>query len=112
MEKRIGEIEERRAKLEVLLTQFAALGERGRSLNHSVVEISQSKKEGNQKELLPRLDEVLARLDELIAGALQLVQAADAEQMEDVSRDADALRKQLQGARNKVNLLAQQIRAV
>lgn len=53
-------------------------------------------------DVLARLDGVTSKAEEVIAEAEAVRQAAKAEEWQDVERDADALRQQLQAAKNKV----------
>jgi len=107
---RAEEIRERRAKLSQLQERFAALGEEAKAINGLVQEISAAKK-GFAKtgELVDRLALVEARMAGVIDGATALLRLAEEDGLEDVARQADSLRQQIHGARNKIRLLQQSL---
>ncbi len=55
--------------------------------------------------LIERLEEIVARMGVAVAGAQAVAQEARAADFVDVERSADALRQQLQAARNRVGLV-------
>jgi hypothetical protein len=97
---RAHEIAARRTRYVELVQKMGALGGEAREVN---VALQASDK---TRESVLSVQEKLARIAE---GAEELGKLAAAEELEDLSRQADSLRMQLQGARNKLNLLAEKL---
>jgi ABC-type transporter Mla subunit MlaD len=98
-----------RAKSEsygALLTRFGELGDRARDTSEAARALSVPEMAVlSHAEKIERLSGVEAAMTALIDDAGKLVQQARAEDVDDISQQADSLRQQLQAARNKVSLL-------
>lgn len=97
-----GRFEERMA----LLERVAALGQQAQDINGPVAAVVDAEGERTAAELLKTLEEVGARTEAVIAEATSVHEAAEGADWQDIARDTDSLRQQLQSARNKV-LVAQ-----
>ena len=62
-------------------------------------------------EVVAKLTEVQERMTNVVAGAGALGQEAEAEHMEDLARQCDSLKQQVQSALNKVTLLREKLSA-
>jgi hypothetical protein len=89
-----------------LLERVALLGQSAQEINEPVAAVLEGGEEKAPAELLKSLDEVGARTEAVIAEADAVQRAAQEGDWLDIARDADALKQQLQAARNKV-LIAQ-----
>lgn len=89
-----------------LLERVAALGERAQAINGPVAAVMDGQTERTAAELLKSLEEVGTRTEAAIAEAAAVHEAAQGSDWQDIARDTDALRQQLQSARNKI-LVAQ-----
>jgi hypothetical protein len=99
-------IKERFEDRMALLERVAALGQKAQDINGPVAAVVDGTTERTPAELLKTLEEVGARTEAAIAEAASVHDAAEAADWQDIARDTDALRQQLQAARNKV-LVAQ-----
>jgi chromosome segregation ATPase len=99
-------IQQRIQKRSALLERFSALGERARSLNEPVAALEAKQDSANAQDLLKTLSEVAARTESVVAEAETLGADADADDWQDIAREATTLKQQLQSARNKI-LVAQ-----
>jgi hypothetical protein len=97
---RAHEIAARRTRYVELVQKMGALGGEAREVNVALQAADKT------RESVLSVQEKLARIAE---GAEELGKLAAAEELEDLSRQADSLRMQLQGARNKLNLLAEKL---
>lgn len=96
----------------VLLERIAALGQRAQAINEPVTAIlGRDSGQGDPaaEALLRSLDEVGALTEAVIAEADELARAANASEWVDIARDAEALKQQLQTARNKVLVAARNV---
>ena len=89
-----------------LLERVAALGQRAQGINEPALAVMSDEGERTPAELLRSLEDVGTRTDAAIAEADAVHRAAEDGQWLDIARDTDALKQQLQSARNKV-LVAQ-----
>lgn len=99
-------IKERFENRMALLERVAALGQRAQEINGPVAAVMEGDGEKKPAELLKSLEEVSARTEAVIAEASEVHAAAQSGDWQDIARDTDALRQQLQSARNKI-LVAQ-----
>jgi hypothetical protein len=89
---------------QTLLERVARLGECARAINEPAA--SASEVNGDPQAMLAVLAEVTNRTDEAIAEAAVVVRAAEEGNWQDIARDTDSLKQQLEAARNRI-LLAQ-----
>jgi hypothetical protein len=85
-----------------LLERVAALGQKAQEINGPVAAVIGQEGERTAAELLKSLEEVGTRTDAAIAEAASVHEAAQTSDWQDIARDTDALRQQLQSARNKI----------
>jgi hypothetical protein len=101
----------RTAQLGQLMEGYKALGVAAASLSGEAGELLRKKKElGDQAlggELLTQVQTLRDKLSAVAQIAQQLVEAARAEDFEDIARQADSVRQQLLSAHNRLSLLAQ-----
>jgi chromosome segregation ATPase len=95
-------IQARVQKRSALLQRFSALGERARALNEPVAALEAKEGEANAQDLLRTLGEVVAATDSVVAEADVLLADANTDDWEDIAREANTLKQQLQSARNKI----------
>lgn len=95
-------IQERVEKRSALLERFSALGDRARSLNDPVALLEAKEGEANAQDLLTTLGEVASRTESVVAEAEALGADANADDWQDIAREATTLRQQLLSARNKI----------
>src|SRR5258706_2866927 len=91
----------RAIELGELLKQFASLGEEAKALNallQSAMSYKDNPYEGAEAE--QRLAEVFTRMDQVVVSAQDLAKLAVEKDMEDIARQADAIRQQVYSARN------------
>jgi len=90
-----------------LLERVAALGQRAQDINEPVAAVMSGTEENRSPiDLLETLRDVNARTEAVIAEADAVHKLAQDGDWQDIARDTDALKQQLQSARNKV-LVAQ-----
>gem|GEM_PF-1364959 len=110
---RVAAIDARTAEHEAIAARFGALGEEARGINALVQEVTAGGGMPTTPDrlagLIERLEQIVARMDVAGAGAQAVAQEARAADFVDVERNADALRQQLQAARNRVGLLRQSL---
>ena len=97
-------IKERFEDRMALLERVAALGQKAQDISVPVAAVGDGS--GSPAELLRTLEEVGARTEAVIAEAASVHETAQSSDWQDIARDTDALRQQLQSARNKI-LVAQ-----
>ncbi len=90
-----------------LLERVAALGQRAQDINEPALAVMSGQEENRSPtELLKSLEDVTTRTEAVIAEADAVHKLAQEGDWQDIARDTDALKQQLQSARNKV-LVAQ-----
>ena len=100
-------IQQRNDARNALLERVNALGLRARDINAPMNElVTDEAAHGDANHVLAKIQDVGERLEAVIAEAAAVATAAREEDWQDVARDADVLKQQLQSARNKV-LVAQ-----
>jgi hypothetical protein len=100
-------IQQRNDARNALLERVNALGLRARDINAPMNElVADEASHGDAAHVLARIQDVGERLEAVIAEAAAVACAAKEEDWQDIARDADVLKQQLQSARNKV-LVAQ-----
>jgi hypothetical protein len=98
-------LSDRAATFQSLIGRYGALADNARSLNVRASEIVARKASGaDGRELLQAIGEILARADEIVARAEELAEAARSGDFDDLARSADALKQQMQSARNRITL--------
>lgn len=101
----------RSAQLGQLMEGYKALGVAAASLSGEAGELLRKKKELGDKalggELLTQVQTLRDKLSAVAQIAQQLVEAARAEDFEDIARQADSVRQQLLSAHNRLSLLTQ-----
>lgn len=85
-----------------LLERFAALGERTVAMNEPVSRVLEPEASGAQPAVMAALQQIVARTEEIVAEADLVANDAREGQWADIAREADALKQQVQSARNKV----------
>jgi hypothetical protein len=110
---RAKEIQARTAEFHELLKRFGLLGEAAKDIHALVQEAAALKKEDGSVSLeaLGRLEQVSEQMARIVATAQDVAKDAKARGIEDIERQADALRQQVQSARNKLLLLQQNLAA-
>ena len=115
IQQRALELQERTGVFQGLLQQYGALGQDAIALNGLVQALAAKKREASTQEdavgLLRQVEEVQAGMARVAAAAAALVQTADERDFGDLARQADSLRQQLLGARNKMGLLHKSLSA-
>jgi hypothetical protein len=99
-------IKERFEDRMALLERVAALGQKAQDISGPAAEVANSEGERSPSEVLKTLEEVGSRTEAVIAEAASVHEQAQNSDWQDIARDTEALRQQLQAARNKI-LLAQ-----
>jgi hypothetical protein len=108
---RAKEIQARTVEFQDLMKRFGALGEEARGIHVLVQEAAALKNEDGSvgTEALGRLQQVADRMGTIVATAQDVAKDAQARGIEDIARQADGLRQQVQSARNKLLLLQQNL---
>jgi hypothetical protein len=108
LEARTAELQARREAFERLMADYAALGKDAQDLNAMVQEVAvEIASAGSARPDASTVERIQAAMTRLIEGSERVSGASAAEGFEDLARDADALKKQLQAARNKLGLLVE-----
>jgi hypothetical protein len=109
----LARVQERAQQFTSLMERFVLLGQRAREVNEPVAAVIARKAEGAGKsELLEGLQTVTARMDVIVSEADALARDAQDGEWQDIAREADALKKQVQAAKNKVSLAQQKFSGV
>lgn len=108
---RRDELEARAAAFNAQLTRFAQLGKEATEISSFVRQLGETKGAAPSKETVAHLTDVVARMEKVVAGAAALGKEAEAATMEDLERQCDSLKQQVQSALNKVSLLRDKIAA-
>jgi uncharacterized protein YoxC len=87
-----------------LLERVAALGQHAQDINGPVMQVISLGDQVAPDDLLKSLEDVGALADAVITEAESVHKAAEESDWMDIARDTDALKQQLQAARNKVML--------
>lgn len=104
------EIEQRLGEVTTLFRRLAALGEGARSISQAIRTIGEGAgDEGPTPELLVQLDEAQETLATIVTAAGELASAAQEAGLEELFGEVDAVRQQLNAARNKLNLLRKRL---
>jgi hypothetical protein len=86
-----------------LLERFGALGERAGAVNAPVAAVMEGNLRGaSASELATALGEVVTRTDAIVESAAEVAADARAASWEDIAKEADGLRAQVEAARDKV----------
>jgi chromosome segregation ATPase len=101
-------LQERTAAIRALLERFGKLGQEAAEISTRVREAGAGKP---STEAVALLGEVATRMERVVEDARALGKEAQAGQMDELARQCDALRQQLQAALNKVTLLREKIAA-
>jgi len=104
------QVQARGERFQSQLGRFAALGKEAADISGFVKQLGELKGKPNG-EVVVQLDEVRGRMARVVEGAQALAQEADRETMEDLARQCDALKQQVQSALNKVSLLREKMAA-
>ena len=102
------EVQARGERFQAQLARFAALGKEAADISGFVRQLGELKGKPNG-EVVAQLGEVQERMTKVVAGAGELGKEADAENMEDLGRQCDSLKQQVQSALNKVTLLREKL---
>ncbi|MDB4970800.1 MAG: hypothetical protein JWN44_6489 [Myxococcales bacterium] len=102
------EVQARGERFQEQLGKFAALGKEAAEISSHVRQLGELKGKPNG-EVVAQLADVQARMAQVVDGATALEKEADAEAMEDLARNCDSLRQQVQSALNKVSLLREKL---
>jgi uncharacterized coiled-coil DUF342 family protein len=103
-------VQARGERFQTQLARFAALGKEAADISGFVRQLGELKDKPNG-EVVAQLGEVQERMTKVVAGAEELGKEADAEKMEDLGRQCDSLKQQVQSALNKVSLLREKLSA-
>jgi hypothetical protein len=103
------EIQARDEELTRLMRGFEAIGKDAAGLNATAQALAARKRTPDEMvkdgELLAGLDELQERMTSVVSAGETLAAEARAADFDDLSRKVDALRQQIQAARNKIGLL-------
>jgi chromosome segregation ATPase len=102
------EVQARGERFQQQLGRFAALGKEAAEISSFVRQLGELKGKPNG-EVVAQLTSVQERMSKVVDGAAALEQEADQEKMEDLARNCDSLRQQVQSALNKVSLLREKL---
>ena len=109
LETRAHEIRARREEYRALLERFLGVSDEARALNAIMSEIAehraQTSRDGPTVDVRAQLAEAIVRMDKVADSAKTLEDEARVRDMEDLRRQAEALRQQLQSAKNRVLLI-------
>jgi uncharacterized coiled-coil DUF342 family protein len=101
-------VQARGERFQTQLGRFAALGKEAADISGFVRDLGELKQKPNG-EVVAKLTEVQERMTKVVEGATELGKEADAENMEDLGRQCDSLKQQVQSALNKVTLLREKL---
>lgn len=104
------EVQARGERYQAQLGRFAALGQEAAEISAAVRNLGVHKGAPSAA-LVESLAALQARLGRVVEGAAALGEEAASERMEDLSRQCDALKQQVQSALNKVTLLHDKLAA-
>ena len=102
------EVQARGERFQTQLGRFAALGKEAADISGFVRELGELKGKPNG-EVVAKLAEVQERMTKVVSGATELGKEAEHEHMEDLARQCDSLKQQVQSALNKVTLLHEKL---
>ncbi len=104
------EVQARGERFQTQLARFAALGKEAAEISGFVRQLGELKGKPNG-EVVAQLSSVQERMTKVVEGATALGKEAEAESMEDLARQCDSLKQQVQSALNKVTLLREKLSA-
>jgi chromosome segregation ATPase len=104
------DVQARAERFQAQLARFAALGKEAADISGQVRELGAVKDQPNAA-IVALLTSVKERMGGVVSGAAALAVEADAEAMEDLARQCDSLKQQVQSALNKVTLLRDKLSA-
>ena len=104
------EVEARAVRFQAQLARFGAIGKEAADISAQVRELGAVKDQPNAQ-IVALLTAVKERMTSVVANAVALAAEADAESMEDLARQCDSLKQQVQSALNKVSLLRDKLSA-
>jgi chromosome segregation ATPase len=102
------EVQARGERFQTQLGRFASLGKEAADISGFVKQLGELKGRPNG-EVVAQLSEVQDRMAKVVEGATALGKEAEAEHMEDLARQCDSLKQQVQSALNKVSLLREKL---
>jgi hypothetical protein len=108
---RRDELESRAELFTTQLKRFAQLGTEATEISAFVRQLGEHKGESPSRETVQQLAEVAGRMERVVAAAAELGTEAGAMQMDDLARNCDSLKQQVQSALNKVTLLRDKLAA-
>lgn len=109
---RAQELQERTRQYQALMERFAALGQEAGGLSGQMQEMASRTQKGEPvkaEELIASLQGVNEQMGKVAESARLLASDAEAQDFQDVARDAESLRQQLLSALNRANLLQQKL---
>ena len=104
------QVQARGERFQEQLGRFGALGKEAAEISGQVRELGGLKDKPNA-EVVALLTTVRERMAAVVSGAGALATEAEAESMEDLARQCDSLKQQVQSALNKVTLLRDKLSA-
>jgi chromosome segregation ATPase len=102
------EVQARGERFQTQLGRFAALGKEAADISGFVRQLGELKGKPNG-EVVAQLTDVQGRMAKVVDGAAALGKEAESENMEDLGRQCDSLKQQVQSALNKVTLLREKL---
>jgi hypothetical protein len=104
-------LDKRLALHQTQLARFGKLGQQAAEISSFVRQLGEMKDKPATADTVKHLDDVAGRMEQVVAGAVELGREARAGDMEEIERQCDSLRQQVQSALNKVTLLRDKIAA-
>jgi hypothetical protein len=104
------QVELRGGRFQEQLGRFAALGREAAEISGAVKQLGELQARPAQ-DVIAELGGVQARMGRVVDGAVALAAEADAEGMDELARQCDSLKQQVQSALNKVRLLRDKLAA-
>jgi chromosome segregation ATPase len=98
-------VQARASELEGKLARFAALGREAQEISARVRQLGDNGGKPPTRDTIAQLGEVAALMGGVVEGAATLEREAQAAELEELARQCDSLRQQVQSALNKVTLL-------